>query len=161
MSGNLRKHRAIFYKLQRDWGLRVTLYRPITNVENLQTGKLSRGFQIIDIKKAPVLPADVARSFVYDLAYIAASKNFTEGAFFDRKQRFVILDARLLPKNFEPNLDDFVVFKTQSYSIEGVQIIEKDAGFRLRVTAIENQRRVRWVTVKSSITFASTASGTL
>ena len=160
MAGNLRKHRAIFYKLQRDWGLQVTLYRPITSVEDLQTGKLSRGFQTLIVEKAPVLPADVDRSFVYDLAYIAATKNFTEGAFFDRKQRFVILPARQLPKHFEPNLDDFIVFKTQGYSIQGIQFIEEVAGYRLRVIAIENQRNVRWVTAKSSITLTTTAIGT-
>lgn len=161
MAGNLRKHRGIIYKLQRDWGLEVTLYRPVSSAQDLQTGKLSRGFQIVTIHKAPVLPADVDRSFVYDLAYIAASKNFTEGAFFDRKQRSVILEARQLPKGFEPNLDDFLVFKTQRYTIKGVQFIEEFAAFRLRVLAIENQRRERWLTVKNSITFTPTSSGTV
>ncbi len=160
MAGNLRKHRGIIYKLRRDWGLEVTLYRPITNTENLLTGKLSRGFQTVTIKDAPVLPADVDRSFVYDLAYIAADKNFTEGAFFDRKQRSVILDARQLPKGFEPNLNDFVVFKTQRYTIKSVQFIEEFAAYRLKVIAIENQRE-RWLTTKSTITLTPTASGTL
>lgn len=156
MAGNLKKHRAIIYKLRRDWGLEVTLYRPIISTKDLRTGKLSRGFQVVTIHQAPVLPADVDRSFVYDLAYIAASKNFTEGAFFDRKQRSVILEARQLPKGFEPNLNDFLVFNTQRYTIKGIQVIEEFAAYRLRVLAIENQRE-RWLTVKNSITFTSTA----
>lgn len=154
----LRKHKGIFYKLRRDWGLEVDLYRPITSSTDLQTGALSRGFQVVTIHQAPVLPATLDRTFVYDLAYIAASKNFTEGAFFDRKQRFVILDAQLLPKAFEPNLDDFIVFKTQRYEIKEVQFIEEFAAFRLRVIAIENQRRERWLTVKNSITFTPTVT---
>jgi hypothetical protein len=160
MAGNLKNHRGIFYKLRRDWGLEVTLYRPITSTKDLTTGKLSRGFQIVTVKNAPVLPADVDRSFVYDLAFIAASKNFTEGGFFDRKQRSVLLDARQLPKYFEPNLNDFLVFKTQGYRIQSIQFIEEFAGYRLRVVAVENSRE-RWIAAKNSITFTPTASGTL
>jgi len=158
MAGNLKKHKGIIYKLRRDWGLEVTLYRPISSTQNLQTGELSRGFQVVTIKNAPVLPANLDRTFIYDLAYIAASKNFTEGAFFDRKTRSVILDVRQLPKGFEPTLDDFLVFKTQKYEIILIQFIEEFAAFRLGILAIENQRREHWLTIKNTITFISTVT---
>lgn len=158
MAGLLKNHRLILYRLKRDWGLEVILYRPIRNDHDIRTGNIDRGYITYTVEKAPVLPTNVDRSFVYDLAYIAANKNFTEGGFFDRRQTQVILDAKELPKGFEPNHDDFIVFKTKRYEIKSVQIVEELAAFRLGVLAVEGQSRERWLTGKSNISFNATGT---
>ncbi len=156
----LKNHRQIMYQLRRNWGMEVFVYRP-TRVQDILTGRVTSGFKIHTIPHAPVLPATETRAFVYDLAYIAASKNFTEGGYFDKKQRWIILDGRELKKGFVPDLNDFVVFETRQYEIKVIQHIEELAAYRLTVVAIRNQEKVRWLTAKNSIGFSAAATGTL
>lgn len=148
----LRKHRQILYQLKRDWGLSVQIFRPTSASHDVTTGEIARTFEVHSVKDAPVLPKHKKREFVYDLAYIAAGKNFTEGAFFDKGQRQVIIEQRDLPKGFEPNLDDFVVFNFEKHEIKEVEVAEEFAAFRLMITSIDNQKRVKWVAVKNKIT---------
>lgn len=155
MARLLKNHRQIMYQLRRNWGLNVWIYRP-TRTNDLLTGNITSGYEIHAIPDAPVLSATESRSFVYDLAYIAASKNFTEGAFFDKKQRWILLDGRRLAKGFVPDLDDFVVFDTRQYEIKVVEHIEELAAYRLTVVSIRNQEKVRWLTAKNSIGFSTT-----
>lgn len=152
-----RQHRIAIYRLKRDWGLNVTLYRALTNVNNVQTGVITRTYQVIDIERAPVLHKIANRKFVYDLAYIAADKNFTEGAFFDQGGRVIILDAHDLPKGFEPTLNDFLVFRTQRYEIKQLETIEELAIYHLSVLQIDNQNSERWVTAKNKVTLTNAA----
>jgi len=148
----LKHHRQILYQLKRDWGLTVTLYKPLTATHDVTTGEIARSFDVQTVDRAPVLPASKTRSFVYDLAYIAADKNFTEGAFFDKKQRVVIIEQRDLPKLYMPELDDFLIFNTQQYEIKKIEVAEELAAFNITVVAVDNQERVKWLTAKSKVT---------
>ena len=152
-----RNHRLAIYRSKRDWGLQVTLYRVLTNVHDVLTGSISRSYEVIDIERAPVLSKQTNRKFVYDLAYIAADKNFTEGAFFDQGGRVIILDARDLPKGFKPNLDDFIVFRTFRYEIKSIETIEELAIYHLSVLQLENQNSERWITAKNKVTLTNAA----
>ncbi len=156
----LKNHRQTMYQLRRNWGVEVFVYRP-TRTHDILTGGVTSSFEIHTIPNAPVLPAAESRSFVYDLAYIAASKNFTEGAYFDKKQRWIILDGRELQKGFVPDLNDFVVFETRQYEIKAIEHIEELAAYRLTVVAIRNQEKIRWLSAKNSIGFSAAATGTL
>jgi len=152
-----RNHRLAIYRSKRDWGLQVTLYRALTNVNNILTGAITRSYEVIDIERAPVLNKQTSRKFVYDLAYIAADKNFTEGAFFDQGGRVIILDARDLPKGFQPNLDDFIVFRTFRYEIKSIETVEELAIYRLAVLQLANQNSERWITAKNKVTLTNAA----
>lgn len=161
MARLLRNHRQIMYQLRRDWGLEVSIYRPLDRAHDILTGEITSSFEIHTVPRAPVLIATDARNFVYDLAYIAVGKNFTEGAFFDGKQRWILLDARELAKGFVPTLNDFVVFKTLQYEIKRIEHVEELAAYRLTVVAIRNQEKVRWLTAKNAIGFLEEAAGTI
>ena len=153
MSGLLRNHRAILYQLRRDWGLNIFLYRPLTATQNVESGVIVRSFKVYSILRAPVLPADGSRSFVYDLAYIAVGKNFTEGAFFDKEERLVIIDALNLPSGIVPTEDDFLVFSNRRYTIKTIQMVEEFAAYRLRVVALDNQNTEKWAVADSKVSF--------
>lgn len=161
MARLLKNHKQMMYQLRRNWGQEVTIYRPLARQQDLLTGRILSQFEVHIIRDAPVLAATESRSFVYDLAYIAASKNFTEGAYFDKKQRWILLDGKKLKKGFIPDLDDFVVFETKQYEIKAVEHIEQLAAYRLTVVAIRNQEKVRWLTAKNSIGFLASVVGTL
>lgn len=161
MARVLKNHRQIMYQLRRDWGLSVDIYRPLDRVQDILTGNIVSSFEIHNIPRAPVLTASSNRHFVYDLAYIAVGKNFTEGAYFDKSQRWIIFDARELPCGFVPTLNDFVTFKTKQYEIKDVETVEELAAYRLTVVAIRNQEKVRWLTAKNAIGFLEEAAGTI
>ena len=94
------------------------------------------------IKRAPVLPDNLDRSFIYDLSYIAANNNFVGGAYFDRHIRTLIIDAKDLPKDFIPNLNDHVEFDDIRYEIKKITHLEKRKGYLLRVEAIDSSEPV-------------------
>lgn len=156
MARLLRKHRAILYRLKHEWGQDVYLYRPKQASHNVTTGVISREFDVHLVKKAPVLPLREDRSFVYDLAYIAVGKNFTEGAFFDRTQGEIILEGKQL--NITPNRNDFIVFGYRRYEIRSIEYIQKMAAYRLRVQAIANQDSQIWVAVTQGLSFSQAVS---
>ena len=59
-------------------------YYRITGSEvNSTTGEKTVVYNKFNIKRAIVLKAREYRSFVYDLAFISANKDFTTGGFFD------------------------------------------------------------------------------
>lgn len=151
MGSLLPKHKLLLYRLKREFGKRVAIYRPIASSQNVQTGKIIRGFQLLVIRLAPVLPRNTDRRFAYDLDYIQAGNNFTEGAFYDRSTSEVLIDVRDLPKGFEPNLDDFLVFEYKRFDIKKVARYEDLATFRLDISAVENQAKEKWVDFSSCI----------
>jgi len=149
----LRRHRSIIYKLKRDFGKSVTIYRPITSIQNVQTGKILRSFLLVEIRQAPVLPRNTSRKFTYDLDYIQAGNNFTEGAYFDKVLNDVLIDARDLPRFFEPNLDDFLIFEGKRFDIKAVERFEDFATFHLTTAGVENQDKEKWMSLKSGLDF--------
>jgi len=142
MQNNLKQISVVLYRLKRQWGLQVKYYQLGKQTHNVETGDITREYTIITVRRAPVLPNMVDRHFVYDLAYIAASKNFTEGGYFERNQRTIIFDAKDLPRGFVPNGDDHVEFDEKRYEIKSIDHLEQRRGYLLTVAAIDNAETV-------------------
>lgn len=138
----LRKHRVFLYKLKRQFGQKAVLYVPTTNDHNLLTGVISREYTKITIKRVMLLPATLDRSFIYDLAFIAASKNFTGGGYFDRNQRMAIIDAKDLPKDLKPKIKMHIEFDDERYEIKSIESIPPRAGYILMMQSISNADKV-------------------
>lgn len=138
----LRQIRVILYRLKRQYGLRVVIFQFVSQTQNVETGAISRVYTSITVNRAPVLPNSIERSFVYDLTFIAANNNFVEGAFFDRKVRRVIFDAKDLPKGFVFTNDDHIEFDDQRYEILKIEALESKKGFLLIVEGIDSSETV-------------------
>ena len=138
----LRQITVILYKLKRQFGLRVTVYQFVDQTNNIETGEITRNYNTFIVKRAPVLPNNIDLSFVYDLTFIAANNNFVGGAFFDRKIRNVLFDAKDLPKDFVFTNDDHIEFDDQRYEIKRIDSLEKKKGFLLSVEGIDNSETV-------------------
>ena len=82
------------------------------------------------------------RKFVYDLAFIAAAKNFTTGGYFDETKRLVIIDAKDLPISFVPDLNMHFQFQDKRWEINSVNRIEDRAGFSFVVTETKGSETV-------------------
>jgi len=138
----LRQINLILYRLKRQWGLTVVYYQVKTQTHNVETGEITREYNTFTISRAPVLPNAVDRHFVYDLTYIAANNNFVEGALFDRENRNLIIDARDLPKGFEPSMDDHIEFEDQRYEMKKITALAQGRGYLLTVEGITSSETV-------------------
>jgi len=138
----LRQITAILYRLKRQYGLKVIYYQYTSQTNNVETGEITREYNTITVRRAPVLPDNLDRSFVYDLTFIAANNNFVGGALFDRHVRTLIIDAKDLPKGMKPNLDDHIEFDDERYEILKVTMLEQRKGYLFRLQAIDSAETV-------------------
>ena len=132
----LRENKKVLYRLERQFGSSATFHIPTVNDYNIQTGKTTREYLDIFVRRVVVLPTRVTRDFVYDLAYIASNKNFTEGGFFDKTTRNMIVRKKWL-KGVEPTLEWECTYKDRRYVVKELNETEDGAGFIMRCNTLE------------------------
>jgi len=120
------------------------------NNVDAQTGAKTSVLRVINIKKAPVLRARDFRSFVYDLAFISANKDFTHGGFFDPEDRRIILDAKDLDGH-KPEVWDYFIFQNEQYVINEVHSYENNYAYGCLGRKLRGQEITRIVTEHSGI----------
>jgi len=117
MNQNTRNIRRILYTLKRQFGVKIVLYQVDESSTDLKTGLKTKTYTTQTVKRAIVLPGELERKFVYDLAFIAANKNFTGGGYFDSTVRRVIIESRDLPSDYVLSLNDQCLFEGQTYEV--------------------------------------------
>lgn len=140
---SLKFTRRVLYKLKRSYGTPVDYYKISSHDVNPETGVKTTVEDVIHIRRAIVLRAREFRSFVYDLAFISANKDFTEGGFFDPEDRNIILDAKDLPKGFDPNTDDYLIVKNKRYDVSAIQTFEENSAFLITARKLRSGLLVR------------------
>lgn len=154
----LRFLKTFFYDLKRSMGEIVDLYE-IKYTNNRASGKREISFfKHIRIRKAVVGTTRELRSFVYDLAFISANKDFTTGGFFDPSDRIIIID-KSDTKGWDFELDQVINHNNKRYDITLLQ--ELDYFVVCRGVSIEGQNIVNITNTNSSLIFNQTASGVL
>ena len=136
----LRKNRVFLYKLKRQFGQKASFYDPTNTTHDILTGAITRTYDKTTIRKAIVCPKVLDRSFVYDLAFIAAAKNFTGGAFFDRNTRNIIIDASDI--DFEPKIKHHLQFEGERFEIKTVETILDNAIYIIACQSLSNAETV-------------------
>ena len=114
----------LIYKLKRSYGTPVSLQQIDQHSVDLSTGEKTTILKLYKINKAIVLRAREFRSFVYDLAFISANKDFTTGGFFDPTDLGIILDVKDL-QGYIPSEDDFVIIKNKQYNIKQLEHLDE------------------------------------
>ena len=139
---NLRQISVILYRLKRDFGSPIQLRNPNTSSVNRETGVVDLSYDSISIPRAIVLPAKAVPSFVYDLSYLTANKNFSYGGFFGSHTRTIIVDGKDL-------VDDFLIKeKTEAIFEESVHILKDfnptvtNKSYLLTVTTLSSLEKV-------------------
>jgi hypothetical protein len=133
---NLRQNKVILYNLKREFGTSIKFKRLISRDINFDTGKMETEYETVPVLKAVVLPLMEARTFSYPLAYIAANRNFTYGALFDKRETSVIIDRKDLPRDYEINLDDRVIYGGSYYEITDLVKLPENAGVGFNMKAV-------------------------
>lgn len=151
--------RRAIYRLKRDYGFAIKLYK-ITNLTlDLEAGTKTRTTQFKRIKRAVILPGRLFRSFVYDLSFIAAAKNFTSGGFFDPDDKVIIIDWQDV-RDFEIKPDDYVIYDNKQFQVVDVKDFELDTAYFLKVRAVTGAPicDVADSTVTDTVTLTQTAT---
>lgn len=130
-----RTHRNILYRLKRRYRQTVNFYIPTGHTVNNTTGKMERDFTTIVVGQAVVLPERVDRSFVEDLAYIAANRNFTSGGYFDRHRREILVDKDDM--SIDLTNDTVVKFGGQRYIVRSYVLLENVQAYYITVEGQE------------------------
>jgi hypothetical protein len=139
---NLRQISIIIYRLKRQYGVPMKLRRITDDNTDLASGKVYRGYYVIDIKRGIALPAKLAPAFAYDLAFVAANKNFTYGGIFGSSTRLVILDGKDIPSDFEIAEDDELLYENKVHAVKAINPTATKKGFILTVTTISSMEKV-------------------
>ena len=149
MAYNLRLVSQTLYRLKREYGRTVTL-RKTDNANatyDPKTGRASAGAGQTDheIKRVIVGQANILRDLVYDLAYIAAGKNFTEGAFFDQTKTALIFDRKEMRDRIlddgtilEVTRDDTIYIDGKQYDTVTIMPVDGNWGTIVVAKAVSN-----------------------
>lgn len=97
ISNAQRIFRNILYRIRHRHGFKAVLRKRDTSPTfDPETGRETSEDNDYILRKVAELPRREERDFEYDLSYIAAGKNFTYGALFDRHDKVVIVDRTIL-----------------------------------------------------------------
>jgi hypothetical protein len=129
--------RPVIYSLKNDYGFRLDLYRK-DEVVNLETGRKITTRIKYKIKKAILLPNQMFRDFNYG-TIIKTGGNAQVGGILDLRQRIILIDKRELPRNFEIDSNDYVVFNHDRYEIREIMDLELGDFYRLTIREVEGE----------------------
>jgi len=141
--GNPRLSRLVqrnIYAMKRDYGDRVDVYQIRSSETDHLTGVKTVVREVFHVRRAPILPSRIKRHVNQSISVISAGKEFVYGGFYDGSLREVILDARDLPKGFEPRPEDYIVYKSSRWDIVTAEKFEVDAGWVLTVKNIPDMK---------------------
>ena len=139
--GNLRQVKNTLYQLKKDWGVKTDLRNQLSVVDR-KTGVTQKSFVSHSIRRGILLPVTLTPSFIYDLSFIAANKNFTYGGLFGVGSRVVILDGSDVPSTFTIKEDTQLIIAKAVYSVKNVNTLVNKIGFLLTVTTLSNLENV-------------------
>lgn len=128
----------VLYRLKRRYGNIVDIVWRESSTTNRDTGVKTIVKNSLRLQRVIVLPSQLHREFSYDLAYIAAAKNFTYGAFFDTDTRRFIVDARDLPVDFEIKPGYWLVYDEKRYDVKEAERFEESRGWLVLGKQSEN-----------------------
>ena len=138
---NLRQIKNILYQLKKDWGIAMDL-RNQTSVVDRKTGMTQKSYVSTPVRRGILLPVKLTPSFVYDLSFIAANKNFTYGGLFGAGSRVVIVDGSDVPSTFTVKEDTQLIIAKAVYSVKNVETLVNKLGYLLTVTTLSNLENV-------------------
>lgn len=146
--------RRTLYSLKKEFGFSITFHK-LTETYDLETGERTPSIEIKKVNKVIVMPDALQRKFEYDLAFIAAAKNFTYGGFYDTSLRRLIIDRQDLG-DFELELGMYFIWSEERWEIAKIVEFELQTGFIVFARMVEGATRyqVSEINLESSLIFS-------
>lgn len=147
--------KQVLYQLKKEFGFEITIHRVVSETKDLENGTIEPVIITQRVRRAIMLPDDSQRKFEYDLAFIAAAKNFTYGGFYDTSIRRVIIDVADL-RGFEVAIDDYFIWNEKRWNISRIDWFELQTGIVLYAKMVEGTVRyqVSTLSLESTVTFS-------
>lgn len=129
---NFVKH--TIYSLKKRFGKEVQYYELDSQAINYQTGRATTTKSVTTLYDVVVLPSDLRRAFIYDSAYRAVNRQFTEGGLFGVAIQMFLIDRDDIPDNITIGLKNHIVednrrweiFKLIDYADDALVIFAKE-----------------------------------
>ena len=131
MPDQLKFIRDTIYSLKRKYGVSLDLYKISSVSNNITSGSRTITKTKYNIRRAAILPESYIKSKVYSLSYIAANKNFTYGALFNKNVKAILIDRKDLPRNIEIGLQDYINIDQKRFAVKESLELEMHAGYIL------------------------------
>lgn len=147
---NLYFIRRVLYKLKKNYGFPISLYKILESQNDPQTGRKDRKRAVYDIRKAVILtPSDLKRTFNHDRAFAAAvTSRFSYGGFYDIEALYIMIDCRDLPRDFLIELQDFFIYNHKRYNIDDCQKIEPGLAYIIKSRELRGSEPTEIITEK-------------
>jgi hypothetical protein len=110
----------VIYGLERDYGFRADLYRPV-EVTDFKTGRKIVSRTKYHIKRAIFFPNQLFRDYKYASLF---NQNMQFGGILDATQRRVLVNKKYLPFKFEIETTDYIIFNHDRYEIDKIDEME-------------------------------------
>lgn len=114
--------KKIIYTLKRRYGSLFRVVRLDSQTRDFQTGVVAPSYTVYSIAQMIEMPDSEHTLFNYDIAYVKAASNFTQGGFFDVKVRTLIFDKDDL--DITIRLTDYLVKDGRPLRIKNIANIE-------------------------------------
>lgn len=124
-----RTDRARIYSLKRRYGQAIVLRTIASTSANVETGVIDTKITTLPVRRAIVLKGSKLSRFIYDLAYIAANKNFTYGADFTQQGITIIVDASDIPDYFDHKISGEVLIRDITYKYKQMNYDELSSAY--------------------------------
>lgn len=139
--------RALLYRLKRDYGEAIEIYKEGTPTLDTQTGARLVPKTVTNVVAA-VLPAKIIRETVRNVAVTGANREFAFGGAYDTNVRGFLVAAEDAP-GFAPTADDWIVFGGVKYGIKQIDTVEFDMGWLLTGKALVGEKPARIILARA------------
>lgn len=128
---------TLLYRLKRDFGETVDIYRSTGQTIDLETGRLVTSKTKLKIRRAILLPSRVARDYIKEIGYSSDSKNAKYQGIFDSTQRFLVIDRHDLKGIFKTlTTADWIVFNHMRWEISEIDLFEQNTAYWLIIKKV-------------------------
>lgn len=122
------------YSLKQRFGQEVQYYELTGQTPDFKTGRATTTKLVATLDDVVVLPSDLRRQFIYDSAFRAVNRQFTEGGLFGMAIQIFLIDRDDIPENITIGLKNFLVqdnrrweiFKLIDYGESALMVVTKE-----------------------------------
>lgn len=122
------------YSLKQRFGKEVQYYELVGQTPDFKTGRATTTKLVATLDDVVVLPSDLRRQFIYDSAFRAVNRQFTEGGLFGMAIQIFLIDRDDIPDEITISLKNFLVednkrweiFKLVDYGESALMIFAKE-----------------------------------
>lgn len=144
------------YKLKRDYGEGIDVYRSLGETVDLATGKKVSIKTKQHVRRAILLPSRVARDFVKQAGYAGNITNAKYQGLFDSSQRQIVIDKTDLHDQFKTlTTADWIIFNHIRWEISEIDEFEQNIAYWLLVKQVKGAPKyeIHTLHVKDQIKF--------